>query len=151
MTRVDFYILPEDNRISPLLYAARLVEKAFRRGHQIYVHTLDEAQTRQLSDALWQRPDSILGHGCGQTTEHQPIQVSHQGEPGEHGDVMVNLAQESGMTMLCVTHEMNFARKVADRVIFMDRGEIIEQGGPEDFFGNPRNERTRAFLGQILH
>ncbi|MBS81281.1 amino acid ABC transporter ATP-binding protein [Variovorax sp.] len=66
-------------------------------------------------------------------------------------DVMVNLAQESGMTMLCVTHEMNFARKVADRVIFMDRGEIIEQGGPEDFFGNPRNERTRAFLGQILH
>ncbi|HAU16187.1 MAG: DNA polymerase III subunit chi [Pseudomonadales bacterium] len=92
MTRVDFYILPEDNRISPLLYAARLVEKAFRRGHQIYVHTLDEAQTRQLSDALWQRPDSILGHSCGQTTEHQPIQVSHQGEPGEHGDVMVNLA-----------------------------------------------------------
>ncbi len=66
-------------------------------------------------------------------------------------DVMVNLAQESGMTMLCVTHEMNFARKIADRVIFMDRGEIIEQGGPEDFFGNPRNERTRAFLGQILH
>ncbi len=66
-------------------------------------------------------------------------------------DVMVNLAQESGMTMLCVTHEMNFARKVADRLIFMDRGEIIEQGGPEDFFGNPRNERTRAFLGQILH
>ncbi|MFS2051706.1 amino acid ABC transporter ATP-binding protein [Variovorax sp. Varisp41] len=66
-------------------------------------------------------------------------------------DVMVNLAQESGMTMLCVTHEMNFARKVADRVIFMDRGEIIEQGRPEDFFGNPRNERTRAFLGQILH
>ena len=65
--------------------------------------------------------------------------------------VMVNLAQESGMTMLCVTHEMNFARKVADRVIFMDRGEIIEQGRPEDFFGNPRNERTRAFLGQILH
>ena len=92
MTRVDFYILPEDNRISPLLYAARLVEKAFRRGHQIYVHMLDEAQTRQLSDALWQRPDSILGHSCGQTTEHQPIQVSHQGEPGEHGDVMVNLA-----------------------------------------------------------
>ena len=66
-------------------------------------------------------------------------------------DVMVSLAQESGMTMLCVTHEMNFARKVADRVIFMDRGEIIEQGRPEDFFGNPRNERTRAFLGQILH
>ncbi|KPV00193.1 hypothetical protein APR50_00455 [Variovorax paradoxus] len=66
-------------------------------------------------------------------------------------DVMVNLAQESGMTMLCVTHEMNFARKIADRVIFMDRGEIIEQGRPEDFFGNPRNERTRAFLGQILH
>ena len=65
-------------------------------------------------------------------------------------DTMIELA-EGGMTMLCVTHEMNFARKIADRVIFMDRGEIIEQGRPEDFFGNPRNERTRAFLGQILH
>jgi general L-amino acid transport system ATP-binding protein len=66
-------------------------------------------------------------------------------------DVMVNLAEESGMTMLCVTHEMGFARKVADRVIFMDRGEIIEQNSPDEFFDHPQNERTRLFLSQILH
>jgi general L-amino acid transport system ATP-binding protein len=66
-------------------------------------------------------------------------------------DVMVGLAQEGGMTMLCVTHEMGFARKVADRVIFMDRGEIIEQNTPDEFFSNPQNERTKLFLSQILH
>ncbi|MBS4044849.1 MAG: amino acid ABC transporter ATP-binding protein [Alphaproteobacteria bacterium] len=66
-------------------------------------------------------------------------------------DVMIGLAQEGGMTMLCVTHEMGFARKVADRVIFMDRGEIIEQNTPEEFFSNPQNERTQLFLSQILH
>ena len=66
-------------------------------------------------------------------------------------DVMVGLAEESGMTMLCVTHEMGFARKVADRVIFMDRGEIIEENAPDAFFDNPRNERTQLFLSQILY
>ncbi len=64
-------------------------------------------------------------------------------------DVMVSLAND-GMTMLCVTHEMGFARQVADRVIFMDEGEIIEQNPPEEFFGNPQNERTQQFLSQIL-
>ena len=66
-------------------------------------------------------------------------------------DVMVGLAEEGGMTMICVTHEMGFARKVADRVIFMDRGEIIEQNTPNEFFSNPQNERTQLFLSQILH
>jgi len=65
-------------------------------------------------------------------------------------DVMVSLA-ESGMTMICVTHEMGFARKVANRVIFMDKGEIIEQNEPEEFFNNPQNDRTKLFLSQILH
>ncbi|MGB0965111.1 MAG: amino acid ABC transporter ATP-binding protein [Litorivicinus sp.] len=65
-------------------------------------------------------------------------------------DVMVTLAEE-GMTMLCVTHEMGFARKVADRVIFMDGGEIIEENVPEEFFNNPQNERTQLFLSQILN
>ena len=65
-------------------------------------------------------------------------------------DVMVGLA-ESGMTMLCVTHEMGFARKVANRVIFMDGGEIIEQNDPESFFNNPQSDRTKLFLSQILH
>lgn len=65
-------------------------------------------------------------------------------------DVMVELA-ESGMTMICVTHEMNFARKVADRIIFMDQGEIVESAAPDAFFTAPQNERTRQFLGQLLH
>ena len=65
-------------------------------------------------------------------------------------DTMVGLAQE-GMTMLCVTHEMGFARQVADRVIFMDFGQIVEVNTPGEFFAHPRHERTKLFLGQILH
>jgi len=65
-------------------------------------------------------------------------------------DVMVGLAEE-GMTMLCVTHEMGFARQVANRVIFMDAGQIIEQNEPETFFSNPQHDRTKLFLSQILH
>ena len=64
-------------------------------------------------------------------------------------DTMMDLARD-GMTMLCVTHEMGFARAVADRVIFMDGGEIVEQAPPEQFFTRPQNEKTRNFLGQIL-
>ncbi|WP_282615051.1 amino acid ABC transporter ATP-binding protein [Roseomonas gilardii] len=64
-------------------------------------------------------------------------------------DTMVSLA-ESGMTMICVTHEMGFARTVADRVVFMDRGEVVESGTPEEMFNNPRTDRLRAFLSQIL-
>ena len=65
-------------------------------------------------------------------------------------DVMVSLA-EDGMTMICVTHEMGFARTVADSIVFMDQGEIIEAREPEQFFNNPESERTRLFLSQILH
>jgi len=64
-------------------------------------------------------------------------------------DVMVELARE-GMTMLCVTHEMGFAREVANRVVFMDGGEIIEEAPPEAFFNAPKNARTKEFLAQIL-
>jgi len=64
-------------------------------------------------------------------------------------DVMTDLAQE-GMTMIVVSHEMGFARKVADLVVFMDQGEIVESNPPEEFFDNPRNERTKLFLSQIL-
>src|SRR5690606_37279709 len=65
-------------------------------------------------------------------------------------DVMIELAN-SCMTMICVTHEMAFARSVADRVIFMDRGEIVEMAPPEEFFANPRFDRTKQFLSQILN
>lgn len=65
-------------------------------------------------------------------------------------DVMIELAQE-GMTMVCVTHEMGFARTVADKVVFMDEGQVIEMGPPTQIFENPQEERTRKFLSQILH
>ena len=65
-------------------------------------------------------------------------------------DVMVDLAEE-GMTMLVVTHEMGFAKRVADRVMFMDVGEVVEENTPEEFFAHPQNERTKLFLSQILH
>ena len=64
-------------------------------------------------------------------------------------DTMIALA-EDGMTMICVTHEMGFARQVANRVIFMDEGQIVEQNEPEEFFGNPQSDRTKLFLSQIL-
>jgi general L-amino acid transport system ATP-binding protein len=65
-------------------------------------------------------------------------------------DVMIDLAGE-GMTMIVVTHEMGFAKSVAHRVMFMDFGQIVEENTPEDFFNNPRNDRTKLFLSQILH
>jgi general L-amino acid transport system ATP-binding protein len=64
-------------------------------------------------------------------------------------DVMTDLA-ETGMTMICVTHEMGFARKVADNMVFMDHGQIVETGSPEEFFANPQNDRSKLFLSQIL-
>jgi general L-amino acid transport system ATP-binding protein len=65
-------------------------------------------------------------------------------------DTMVELARE-GMTMICVTHEMGFARQVADRVIFMDEGRVVEEAPPEEFFANPKSERASLFLSQLLH
>jgi general L-amino acid transport system ATP-binding protein len=64
-------------------------------------------------------------------------------------DVMIGLTDQ-GMTMLCVTHEMGFAKAVADRVIFMDQGQVVEQNTPEEFFNNPQNERSQDFLSKIL-
>ena len=64
-------------------------------------------------------------------------------------DVMVELAKE-GMTMICVTHEMGFAKKVADRIIFMDKGQVIEENKPDSFFNNPESDRLKLFLDQIL-
>ncbi len=68
---------------------------------------------------------------------------------GEVLEVMKELAQ-TGMTMIIVTHEMGFAREVGKRVIFMDAGKIVEQGGPEDIFGNPKNPRLKSFLKKVL-
>jgi ABC-type polar amino acid transport system ATPase subunit len=65
-------------------------------------------------------------------------------------DTMIGLAKD-GMTMICVTHEMNFAKQVADRVVFMDQGQIVEIGTPTELFSAPQHQRTRKFLEQVLH
>jgi len=65
-------------------------------------------------------------------------------------DVMVDLARDDGITMICVTHEMGFARQVANQIVFMDQGTIVEQAPPDEFFAQPREERTREFLSKIL-
>lgn len=100
-----------------------------------------QQQRVAIARALCMRPEILLFDEP--TSALDPEMIS------EVLDVMVSLAKE-GMTMICVTHEMGFARQVADRVIFMDQGEIVEEGTPTDFFGAPKNERTQKFLKQIL-
>jgi general L-amino acid transport system ATP-binding protein len=100
-----------------------------------------QQQRVAIARALCMQPDVLLFDEPTSALDPEMI--------GEVLDVMITLASE-GMTMICVTHEMGFARKVADRVIFMDRGEIVEEAAPEEFFEHPKNVRTKTFLSQIL-
>ncbi len=122
-----------------LLKRVRIPEQAHKYPGQL---SGGQQQRVAIARALCMRPKVMLFDEP--TSALDPEMVK------EVLDVMVELAGE-GMTMLVVTHEMGFARAVADRVIFMDRGEIVEQNEPKEFFANPRNERTKTFLGQILH
>lgn len=100
-----------------------------------------QQQRVAIARALCMKPDILLFDEPTSALDPEMI--------GEVLDVMVTLAEE-GMTMICVTHEMGFARKVADRVIFMEAGQIIEENDPETFFNSPASERTRNFLDQVL-
>ena len=100
-----------------------------------------QQQRVAIARALCMQPKALLFDEPTSSLDPEMVQ--------EVLNVMVDLARD-GMTMICVTHEMGFAREVADRVVFMDRGEIVEVAPPTEFFGAPRNERTRAFLGKIL-
>ena len=122
-----------------LLKRVRIPEQALKYPGQL---SGGQQQRVAIARALCMRPKIMLFDEP--TSALDPEMVK------EVLDVMIELAGE-GMTMICVTHEMGFARAVADRVIFMDRGEIVEQNEPEEFFAHPRNERTKLFLGQILH
>ena len=122
-----------------LLNRVRIPEQALKYPGQL---SGGQQQRVAIARALCMRPKIMLFDEP--TSSLDPEMVK------EVLDVMIELARE-GMTMLVVTHEMGFARAVADRVIFMDRGEIVEQNEPEEFFANPQNERTKLFLGQILH
>ncbi|PRI10377.1 amino acid ABC transporter ATP-binding protein [Leucobacter massiliensis] len=100
-----------------------------------------QAQRVAIARALAMRPRVMLFD--------EPTSALDPEIVGEVLSVMQGLAAE-GMTMVVVTHEMGFAREVADRVVYMDRGRIVEEGAPEELFGAPREERTRAFLGKVL-
>ena len=127
------------NYIFDLLESVELSQKSDDR----YPHEFSGGQRQRISiaRALATQPRLLV---CDEPTSAlDPEMIS------EVLDVMFELA-ETGMTKLCVTHEMGFAKRVADRVIFMDFGEIVEQNTPEEFFENPKLDRTKLFLSQIL-
>src|SRR4249919_1854207 len=122
-----------------LLNRVRIPEQALKYPGQL---SGGQQQRVAIARALCMRPKIMLFDEP--TSALDPISWVTQ--------IMVMPSRASStMTMICVTHEMGFARAVADRVIFMDRGEIVEQNEPEEFFAHPKNERTKTFLGQILH
>lgn len=121
-----------------MLNRVGLTEKATAYPHQL---SGGQKQRVAIARALCMKPDIMLFD--------EPTSALDPEMVGEVLEVMKELARE-GMTMVVVTHEMGFAREVADRVLFMDGGYILEEGTPEEIFSNPRNQRTRDFLGKVL-
>lgn len=130
----------EDARAKAMQYLERvhIPEQAHKRPGQL---SGGQQQRVAIARSLCMEPKVLLFDEP--TSALDPEMIS------EVLDVMVELAEE-GMTMVVVTHEMGFARKVADQMVFMDAGEIVEQGSPEEFFGAPRSPRCQKFLSQIL-
>ena len=122
-----------------LLARVRISEQASKYPSQL---SGGQQQRVAIARALCMKPKVMLFDEPTSALDPEMVQ--------EVLDVMVELARE-GMTMVCVTHEMGFARTVADRVVFMADGVIVEEGLPEPFFSNPQHERTKAFLKQIMH
>ncbi len=156
----SFNLFPHLTIVKNLMLAPRLVRKASKaEAHETAMRYLERVKIPEQADkypsqlsggqqqrvaiarALCMNPKIMLFDEP--TSALDPEMIS------EVLDVMTDLAQE-GMTMIVVTHEMGFARKVADMVVFMDQGEIVESNTPDEFFDNPRNERTKDFLRQIL-
>jgi polar amino acid transport system ATP-binding protein/general L-amino acid transport system ATP-binding protein len=156
----SFNLFPHMTIVKNLMIAQQLVRKtpkqearelAMRYLERVKIPEQAEKYPIQLSGgqqqrvaiarALCMRPEIMLFDEPTSALDPEMI--------NEVLEVMTDLAKD-GMTMICVTHEMGFARSVADRIIFMDAGEIVEQGEPLDFFDNPQNERTKQFLDQIL-
>ena len=120
------------------LTRVRIADQAFKYPLQL---SGGQQQRVAIARALCMKPDIMLFDEPTSALDPEMIK--------EVLEVMVELAEE-GMTMICVTHEMGFARQVADRVVFMDSGEVVEEAPPEAFFTSPRYDRTQAFLSQIL-
>jgi general L-amino acid transport system ATP-binding protein len=128
-----------DERAMALLKRVRIADQARKYPEQL---SGGQRQRVAIARALCMQPEVILFDEP--TSALDPEMVK------EVLETMIELAEQH-MTMICVTHEMGFARQVADRVVFMDKGEIIEEQEPKAFFSAPRTERARAFLGQVLH
>ena len=156
----NFNLFPHMTVLNNLIIAQRLVRKTSKKDaieiamnllervkipEQAYKYPIQlsggQQQRVAIARALCMKPKIILFDEPTSALDPEMI--------NEVLDVMIDLAND-GMTMICVTHEMGFARSVADKVIFMDQGEIIEAAKPKDFFDNPKNERTKQFLKQIL-
>ena len=156
----SFNLFPHMTVLKNLIIAQRLVRKTSKKdAMEIAMNLLErvkipeqankypiqlsggQQQRVAIARALCMKPKIILFDEPTSALDPEMI--------NEVLDVMIDLAND-GMTMICVTHEMGFARSVADKVIFMDQGEIIEAAKPKDFFDNPKNERTKQFLKQIL-
>ena len=156
----SFNLFPHMTIAKNLMIAQQLVRKTTKaEAREVAMHFLERVKIPEQADkypiqlsggqqqrvaiarALCMKPEIILFDEPTSALDPEMI--------NEVLDVMVDLAKD-GMTMICVTHEMGFARSVADRIIFMDEGEIVEQAKPTEFFDNPKNKRTKAFLNQIL-
>ena len=156
----NFNLFPHLTIIKNLMLAPRLVRKASKsEAHDTAMKYLNRVKIPEQADkypsqlsggqqqrvaiarALCMNPEVMLFDEP--TSALDPEMIS------EVLDVMTDLARD-GMTMIVVTHEMGFARSVADNIVFMDEGEIVESNPPEEFFGNPKHERTKLFLSQIL-
>jgi len=156
----QFNLFPHLTVLQNLMLAPRLVQKRSKpEAHQVAMQLLERVRIpeqaqkypAQLSGGQQQRV-AIARALCVNPKImlfDEPTSALDPEMIKEVLDVMVTLARE-GMTMICVTHEMGFARSVADRVVFMDHGRIVEAERPEAFFSNPQHERTRLFLSQIL-
>jgi polar amino acid transport system ATP-binding protein len=156
----SFNLFPHMTILKNLMLAQKLVRKTPKdEAREVAMHYLNRVKIPEQADkypiqlsgghqqrvaiarALCMKPEVMLFDEPTSALDPEMI--------NEVLEVMTDLAKD-GMTMICVTHEMGFARSVVDRVIFMDAGEIVEEATPEIFFGAPRNERTKLFLSQIL-
>lgn len=135
------YNTPKKEAVETAMYyldRVNIAEQADKFPNQL---SGGQQQRVAIARALCKSPDIMLFDEPTSALDPEMI--------GEVLDVMINLAKE-GKTMVCVTHEMGFARKVADRVVFMDAGQIVEENDPETFFNNPESDRLKLFLEQIL-
>lgn len=156
----SFNLFPHKTVLENITLAQRVVRKRSKeQAHEKAMYLLNKVGIRDKANVY---PDQLSGGQQQRVAIARALAMDPKvmlfDEPtsaldpemiGEVLDVMKTMAKE-GMTMVVVTHEMGFAREVADRVIFMDHGAVVEEGTPEHFFTNPTHERTKLFLGQIL-